>query len=414
MLANIMFHEIQKYIKTQKFMIGFLVMIGLVVLSTVINLRDYKARYSDYREALLLPRLDGNVYRPPQFLSIFAVGKDAEFGTTTEVGRRQISIDTTGYAGESFWKERPLAAGLSSFDLAFLVKTVFSLIVIFFAFDAIAGEKTGGTLKQTLANDIPRVTVIMGKVFGGLIIVLSSLAAAAVVSLLIIALDRSIMPSAEDWIRMLGMFGVSALYLSVMFMVSVMVSVIVNRPSTAIMILLQVWLLFTFIYPNVSVVLARKYYHVPTEIEFMEQQQAATQEFGRPETPEEEAEGTILMYRLDREYQSAYTRQAAFARTLAILSPAVLYDDTMIRLAKTGMAEYEKFLDNLLPFFNMLHDTGAFDNRNAGIEYPAFIHTSEDLRTSAAAVLPNMLILFLFGTISFTLTHALFQRKDVR
>ena len=413
MFATIAVHEMQKYIKTRKFMIGFVVILGLVVLSTVINLRDYRVRLHDYQEALLLPGMDGDVFRPPQLLSVFASGRDAEFGTMTEVGSGRISIDTTGYAGQSFWKGRPLAAGLSTFDLAFLVKTVLSLIVIFLAFDAIAGEKEAGTLKQTLANDVPRVSVIIGKMLGGFAVVLVSLAVASAVSLLIIAGDRSIMPDAGDWIRMLGMFGMSALYLGVVFMVSVMISVMVNRPSTAIMMLLQLWLLFTFIYPNVSVVLARKYYHVPTQSEYYDRQRAAVEQLSY-ETPEEQAEATILVYQLDLEYQGAYTRQAEVARNLAIFSPAVLYDDAMIRLAKTGMAEYEKFLNDLLPYYRILNDTGAFAKQDEGIEYPAFVHTPESLRTSAAAVFPNVLILFLFGTVSFVLTHALFLRKDVR
>lgn len=415
MLKIIILREIQEYIKTKKFLIGMLVIICLVVLSTVINLENYKNRYQDYTTALNLQKtLYIKVYRPPQLLSIFATGKDTTLGTTVSLGYGDISILTTGYLGNTFWKDNRLAAGLSSFDLAFLIKMVFSLIVIFFAFNAVAEEKVRGTLKQALANNVPRDTVIVGKFIGGLIVMLLSLLIASFVSLLIITLDSSVMPVFSDWIRILGMFGVSALYLTVIYTLSILVSVIVNRPSTAIMILLQLWLFFTIIYPNTTVILARKFYNIPTIKEILIRKMEIPQEYEKSTREMVGNEIAVRLYEVDREYQSKINSQAKLARNLALFSPAVLYEEAMIRLAKTGMDEFEKFLDGLLPYYMVLIESKSFFGGTDKEKLPAFYYSSEETRKSFAAIIPDVLILFLFGSIFFALAHIMFLRKDVR
>ena len=134
MLGTIIVREIQEYIKSKKFLIGLLVTIFLVTLSTVINIEDFQRRNNDYLTALQLSKsLFIKVYRPPQVLSIFAQGKDRIFGTTVTLMYGKISTITTGYMGVLFDKDNQLGAGFSTVDFSFIVKIVLSLLVIFFA-----------------------------------------------------------------------------------------------------------------------------------------------------------------------------------------------------------------------------------------------------------------------------------------
>ena len=79
MLTTIIVREIQEYIKSKKFLIGLFITLILITITTVINIEDYTKRQQDYLDA---KREMGkwNVFRPPQVLSILALGKDQKLG----------------------------------------------------------------------------------------------------------------------------------------------------------------------------------------------------------------------------------------------------------------------------------------------------------------------------------------------
>ena len=56
-------------------------------------------------------------------------------------------------------------------DWTFVVGVLGSLMAVLLTFDAIAGEKERGTLRQTLANRIPRDTILIGKYLAALIVI---------------------------------------------------------------------------------------------------------------------------------------------------------------------------------------------------------------------------------------------------
>ncbi|MBT4484611.1 MAG: ABC transporter permease subunit [Candidatus Latescibacteria bacterium] len=437
MLGTIIVREIQEYIKSKKFLIGLLVTIFLVTLSTVINIEDFQRRNNDYHTALQLSKsLFIKVYRPPQVLSIFAQGKDRIFGTTVTLMYGKISTITTGYMGVLFDKDNQLGAGFSTVDFSFIVKIVLSLLVIFFAYNSISGEKANGTLKMVLANRVPRDTMILGKCIGGLFVIILSLLIALIFSLLIIVLHPAVSLGIPDWIRIFGMFGVSALYLAVFYIMSFFISVMVNRPSTALIVLLQLWLFLTVIYPNATVIIVKKWYSVSSEEELYRRKYEPTKEIqelndrikelrktGNREQSRQlsqkirEMRGNELAvrnYQIDSEFRNELHRQAECAQNIAILSPSVLYDKIMIRLAKTGMAEFEKFIDALLPYYRMLLKSELFSREADSDKLPIFSYSTEKAEESFFVAASDVLVLFLFGTVFFVLSYAAFLKKDVR
>jgi len=435
MLGTIIVHEIQEYIKSKKFLIGLFVIIVLVTLSTVINIEDFQRRNQDYHTALQL-RQTGiiKVYRPPQVLSIFSQGKEKLLGTTVTLTFGTIRTTTTGYMGLMFGKDNRLNAGFSAVDFIFLVKIVLSLIVIFFAYNSISGEKERGTLKLALANRLPRDKVLLGKFIGGMTVIVFSLTTAMVVSLLIVVFHPAISLGFSGWMRILCMFVVSALYLTVFFTLSLIVSVKANRPSTALMVLLQVWLFLTIIYPNTAVIITKKWYKLPSEKEILERKREATKEYreltkkyfdmiksgkdrGDIYKKRQEMQGNevaVTYYKVEREFCNELKSQAEFAQNIALLSPSVIYDKIMIRLAKTGTAEFDKFLDALLPYYRILIKSEIFFNEDAETKIPVFDYSSEKVAESLYESAFDVFYLFLFGTLFFAMSYVVFLRKDVR
>ncbi len=132
--------------------------------------------------------------------------------------------------------------GFASVDFAFVVRVVLSLMVIFLAYNSISEERTQGTLKLALANALPRGQLLFGKFLGGLFVILGSLTIAVLIAVLVMVLHPAISLDRELFVRILGMWGVSALYLGTFFTLSLMVSTIINRPSVALLVLLQIWI----------------------------------------------------------------------------------------------------------------------------------------------------------------------------
>ncbi|MBT4484706.1 MAG: ABC transporter permease subunit, partial [Candidatus Latescibacteria bacterium] len=377
MLGTIIVREIQEYIKSKKFLIGLFITVALIVLSTIINVRDYARRQQEYltvsqKKESIMPR----IYRPPQVLSVLARGKDTKFGNLITLIPGSIEATTNGYMDRALSHSKRLKSGLTAIDYNFVVKVVLSLMVIFFGYSSISGEKASGSLKQVFSNSLARDKLLVGKFIGGLIVIIISLVIATLITLIIIQFHSAVKLNTSDWIRIILMLGVSALYLTVFYTLSMFISVTISRPSTALMVLMQIWLFLLFIYPSVGVCIAKKWYHVPSEKEIrLHIGQIAKNIYGKyggsriiqfdskiHEKVEDIPLGeyAISKYNIERNFENALNSQSEFSQKITFVSPAVLYDRIMERLARTGTAELEMFFSNVLPYFRTLYRENLF------------------------------------------------------
>lgn len=445
MLAVIIKREILEYIKSAKFMIGLGITVTLLVISTLINIQDYKIRHQDYLDAqrdLTKDTFYVRVLRPPQMLSILAQGKDRKLGNSLTMTYLNLPYRTSGYLGQYVSKHQQYAAGFAAVDFVFVVRVVLSLMVIFLAYNAISEEKTQGTLKQVLANALPRDQILLGKFAGGLIVVLGSLMISTVLTVLVMLFHPAVSIAGTDWPRILSILGVSALYLICFYTLSLFVSVAVNRPATALMILLQIWILLIIILPNLGVIAANNLDPLPSEQEIAQQKTAAflpyAEEFKKVRdaftqavrsaqpVPAEIGKRNIelwtiqtdMNFQVDSEFSRKLTAQMNFAQNFSFLSPAVLLDQAVNRYAKTGMSEFEKFMEGVYRHWQSLTermklryvDIKAYKETNL----PEFSYLSEPMSESFVSTLPQWILLFLFGVIFFTLAYVKFLKKDVR
>lgn len=444
MLSAIMKREILEYIKSAKFMIGLGITTVLIAVSTMINIQDYKIRQQDYLDAqrdLTKDTFYVRVLRPPQILSILSQGQDRKLGNSLTMTYLNLPYRTSGYLGQYASKHHQYAAGFEAVDFAFVVRVVLSLMVIFLAYNAVSEEKSQGTLKQSLANAVPRDKILLGKFSGGLFVVLGSLLISAVVALLILLFHPAVSIQGADWLRFLSILGVSALYLSCIYSLCLFVSVAVNRPSAALMILLQIWIFLVIILPNLGVIAANSLYPLPSEQEIARRKEAAFMPYEEEAKKVREAfsrgvsSGDLtedigrrnselwimqadMFFQVDREFSRRLTAQKNFAQNIAILSPAVLFDRVVNRYARTGVAEFERFMEGVHRHWQKLADRQKL--RYADVKawketpLPEFSYQSEPLARSFARSLTQWFLLFLFGLIFFVMAYARFLKKDVR
>lgn len=433
--------EILEYLKSAKFLIGLGITLAITIISTAINIQDFKQRQQDFMAAR--KEMKGTVfnvmlYRPPQVLSILVQGKDRILGNQIEMTYLDIPIRPSGYMGERYSQPQRSASGFGAVDFAFLVRVVLSLMVIFLAYNAVSEEKSLGTLKLVLANSVPRHQILLGKFLAGLTIVLGSLLTAAVLSVLIMVFQSFLALMASDWLRILSLVAASALYLITFYTLSLFISVAVNRPSIALMILLQLWIFLVVIYPHLGVDAAENFFRLPSDRELSQKQRAAFQpyqeEFKKVTEAyfkgdeskqtghrylELEALKSQKDYDVEEEFDRQLTRQRKLAQNLSILSPAVLYDQMAARYARTGIDEYERFMENVVRFWQtpyMELQKLRFENLEAyrKAQVPAFSSPAESTGDALISTLPQCVILFLLISIFFALAYTTFLRKDVR
>jgi ABC-type transport system involved in multi-copper enzyme maturation permease subunit len=442
MLKAIVQREILEYLKSSKFLIGLGLTVALVGMSTFINIGDYQQRRQDYLDATqnLTEKFGVKIFRKPQILSTLVQGRDRELGSLIEFSYLHLPMQASGYMGEYASQHHRYISGFASVDFAFVVRVFLSLMVIFLSYNSISEEVTQGTLRLTLANALPRGQILFGKFIGGLFIVLGCLTIATLVAVLVMVLHPAILLDSETSLRILGIWGISALYLGVFFTLSLLVSTIFNRPSIGLLVLLQVWIVVIVIYPNVSVILSRDLMILPSREEledrkralfepFQQQYNETVQAFNKMvksseidmelsrKNVEVNAQRTELYHRIDSEYSRQLTRQMHFAQNIGLLSPSVLYNSVIQRLACTDIREFDKFMEGIERHWHKDTERAKlmYTDYKAYKEYkmPEFTYTTQSAARSLVHTLPQWIVLFLLSAVFFAGAHAVFMRKNI-
>jgi ABC-type transport system involved in multi-copper enzyme maturation permease subunit len=443
MLKAIVQREILEYLKSSKFLIGLGLTVVLVAMSTFINIGDYQQRQQDYLDAkqnLESRGIDVKIFRKPQVLSTLVQGRDRELGSRMEISYLNFPIQTSGYMGEFASQHHRYLSGFASVDFAFVVRVVLSLMVIFLAYNSISEERARGTLRLVLSHPLPRGQLLLGKFLGGLFVVLGLLTIATIIAVLILVLHPAISPDSDLFLRILGMWGISALYLGAFFTLSLMASTIINRPSVALLVLLQVWIVVIVIYPNISVILSRQLFILPGSEELADRKRAIFEPYEKEHNEnwkafhkmvesgehdmelskrsfELNAQRTELFHRIDSEYSHQLTNQMQLAENIGLLSPSVLFNSVMQRLAGTDIREFDRFMEGVERHWHKYIEQWPL--RYTDFEaykkskLPEFTYIIQTAAQCIAQTLHQWTILFLLSVVFFVTAHTVFMKKDI-
>ena len=119
------------------------------------------------------------------------------------------------------------------------------LLGLAFAFDAINGERSEGTLPRLLAQPIYRDDVINGKFAAGLAVI--GLVLVAVVAIIAgFGIFRlGIVPHAEEIVRLVAWIAVTFVYVGLWLAFGLLLSVVIRRAATSALVGFGVWFLLT-------------------------------------------------------------------------------------------------------------------------------------------------------------------------
>ena len=119
------------------------------------------------------------------------------------------------------------------------------LLGIVFAFDAVNGERSDGTLPRLLSQPIYRDDVINGKFAAGLAVIGLVLTFITGVIAAFGIIRLGIVPSAEELLRIVFWLIVTFLYISLWLAFGLLLSVVIRRAATSALVGFGIWLMAT-------------------------------------------------------------------------------------------------------------------------------------------------------------------------
>jgi ABC-type transport system involved in multi-copper enzyme maturation permease subunit len=468
MLKDIIKKEILDNITSAKFVFTFLLCAILILLSVYTGVSSYRADQKEFSAAVALNKknlesqpsyqalagLGTKINKPPQVLGAIASGVDEAVGRVATVN---IAYDPN--LVDSKYESNPVFSVFGALDLSFIVKIVLSLFAILFTYDAIVGEKERGTLKLTLSNKVPRDRLILGKVIGGFISLLIPLIIPLILSMLLLLVYPNVNLSGADWGRLLLMFLMFFLYLSVFFTLGLLVSARTNKSSTSFLVLLFIWVTFVTIIPKLSVVTAARLNPIPSVHEitakkdaFLQQIQGGAQkrvlDWMKENAPKQGEDQKVYQEKfkkfledfqqeatskidennaaLERDYQARKRSQQNLAINLSRVSPASAVTFATMSLARTGIDEHERFLASIRaykPIFTKWANSRMMKNLNFQTgetgkvvldDMPQHKFEPEGLGKSLARTLPDFGLMLFLIIVFFAGAYVSFLKYDVR
>lgn len=281
MLKTIIRKEILAHILTLRFSVAFMLLLLLTFATFFMMVRGYqreaslsKARAGEYRSQLddMLGQEDGRKrdgalfydqglnysLRIPElsWLGQGVVPLSPAGVNITEHGSRPISRET---------RERPLAVLFRPPDYIYVVTVMMSLLAFLLGFDMVCGEKEAGTLRLILTNSVPRGTLLLGKLVAGVVVLLVPFLIATLGGLGY-AWTQGVLPLESTVLQCVLLIVVGACLCTLTFFsLSVLVSSLTHRSSTALFLCLLLWVLLVVIAPSLSAITAITVRSVPSQ-----------------------------------------------------------------------------------------------------------------------------------------------------
>ena len=413
--------EFTENIFSHRLFIGLVVCLALFVASTYVLMEDYEKRLSvhnaaeiEHRNALeevkVYSYLQLDVAKPPEPLSVICLGMERQLGSTVKVSYEDVPTEAKILGGGN-----PLLNVFAAVDGVLMVQIAFSLFVISIAYDVICGERENGTLALVASNPVSKYHILIGKYLGGMVSLLVPLAMGWIAAALLINLNPIIEFHTAEWSRFTLLFAALALYLSIFFLLSMLVSAITHRSARALVWLLFLWIVIVFIIPNGAVYIAKQVRPIPSkavvnvesaaiETAFREKirDYGAKHRSGSYFTSERSVISGNLPFafhvltgsreamrwylegakfyiphrieyaeqigNLHQEYYRSLKRQTVLAENLSRLSPAWVYYNISAGLSGTDLRRHERFIQQAQDYrktlMTYMQEQGAFSSIN--------------------------------------------------
>jgi len=274
--------------------------------------------------------------------------------------------------------------------MSMLFGILYAILAIAIGFNLISGEKESGSLKSLLSHPVFRDTIINGKALGGM----GALGFAMLIMTLLsigILMMLGIMPTGDEFVRILVFMGFSLLFMFSFFAIALMCSTITKNSTRAITYTLAIFVVISFVMPTAGIFVGMQLAGDMPEYPGM----------GRQEINESEGEGISKeeqieeQERIREEWQEEM--QEYWKKVMGIREMFSIGDPK---------SNFEKVSSAVLnPRFQSIFVFGGPMG-----EPPAETSILEALRM----VWKNLLVLLVFPVVMFAIAYIKFMRMDIR
>lgn len=204
-----------------------------------------------------------HAFKPEAALALIDPGINPYIGSTVwlQAHRQSEVMFRPAQDATSLQRFGELSAG-------WILQVLGPLLVIVLGFNAFAGEREQGILRQALSLGIPTRAMLWGKALalGTSLLALLAPAALLACAAAVMAADAG---AGADTLARFGLLALAyALYLGVFVFLTLGVSAAASTSRVAITVLLALWIGNAVIAPRVVAELARRTYPTPTRLEF--------------------------------------------------------------------------------------------------------------------------------------------------
>lgn len=465
MLKIIIEKELKEILGSSKFVFTFAVCSLLILLTFYVGARNYQINRSRYEASVAedLRSMEGltdwrmvnhKIFLPPMPLASLVGGISNDIG-------RNIAMAGIGelYATESKYSEDPIYAVFRFLDLDFLFQIILSLFAILFTYNAVNGEKEGGTLALAFANPVPRDKFILGKLIG-------SFAALAVPLIVPILLGAALLPimgvpmAGGDWVKLAFVILTGFLYFGVFLSLSVFMSIIMKRSAGSFLMMLVIWIMFVIVVPRASVIIAGRAVNVPSvddinskKTQFSRQifddqfkkmttfkpvsESTAMQEFQKFTSDlQEESMKKNMEYgnKLNEERANRQKIQQGLAFGISRISPSACFSLAATNIAGTSLQLINDFMNQAVAYqdvfkkFQMnktgqttggafmisMRISGQEEKKIDPKELPQFKFIPESIGAALAGSIADIVILIIYNLLFFFGSFIAFLKYDLR
>ena len=468
MIWHIAKREIYDNLNSLRFALATVLLLGLMLTNAVVHLREHPVRMQKYHDTATrsLNRLrsrtnlydiaqqgPGELYKKPSPLYFCAEGGEAFLPDLVYGG--SYAWRTNDLSG--FWQLTYPHATLNlknirpdtiKVDWTFVIGYVLSLIAILFTFDSISGERGQGTLRLTLANPVPRHTVLIGKFLGALVSISVPFTLAVLINLLVISTSSDVQLGTDAWSRLGIIFVIALLYLCLFLALGLLVSSRVQQSAASLVILLFMWVSFVVFMPSTLASIASGLSTSMTYDEFWERRKQLHNELrdeyeARLQDTHELPAKKIQLggeyvtneaaqrERLSQEHLDQQHAQIQLARSITRISPVAIVQHLLEVFAGTGFERHLQFVENVQRYAreyrefvtdmdradpDSLHIIGVREGMSQKPVTPEAVPKFEDTLSlsrdfNAAAV--DLLLLTLFVIVLLSGAYLAFVRVEV-
>jgi len=246
----------------QRLQVAILVSVLLTIGCIMLQASDYSRRLEDYRLA------DAS---QEEFLDGFKAAEVNMMSPQGLIPPKPLSPLVNGLQSSPAlsFDQNYLVKMFPVLDLLFIVSVIMSLMAVLFSHDAVCGERERGTLRLITSNAVARPKLILAKWLGGSSSILLPLVISCLVGMIYISVSPRMQLGVADWLEVLLILLASLAFISVFYLLGLLVSSLVRSSAAAVLISVLVWAVFIFVIPNLGPYLATRIEPVKTADEIL-------------------------------------------------------------------------------------------------------------------------------------------------